>query len=61
MYQQQLPLNDIEDIMGHETSAETALYIHVPETMKKQALEFIYLQGETSWPYMQGGQSRLLC
>jgi len=59
MYQQQIPLNDIEDIMGHETSAETALYVHVPETMKKQALEFISLHGETSWPYMQGGQSKL--
>jgi len=59
MYQQQLPLNDIEDIMGHETEAETALYIHVPETLKKQALEFISLHGETSWPYMQGGESRL--
>ncbi len=59
MYQQQLPLDDIEDIMGHETSAETALYIHVPETMKKQALEFISIHGETSWPYMQGGQSKL--
>lgn len=61
MYQLKLPLNDIEDIMGHETEAETALYIHVPETMKKQALQFITLHGETSWPYMQGGESRLLC
>jgi site-specific recombinase XerD len=60
MYQQQVPLNDIEDIMGHETDAETALYIHVSEKMKKQALEFISLYGETSWPYMQGGKSRLL-
>ena len=61
MYLQQVPLDDIEDIMGHETSAETALYIHVPETMKKQALKFISLHGETSWPYMPGGQSRLSC
>lgn len=60
MYQQQIPFDDIEDIMGHETSAETALYIHVPEAMKKQALEFISLHGETSWPYMQGGESRFL-
>lgn len=60
MYQQEVPLDEIEDIMGHETSAETALYIHVPEQMKKQALKLISLQGQYSWPYMQGGASRLL-
>ncbi|MBC8180273.1 tyrosine-type recombinase/integrase [candidate division KSB1 bacterium] len=59
MYLQQVPLNDIEDIMGHETSAETALYIHVPEKLKQQALELISLQSEYSWPYMHGGASRL--
>ena len=46
MYQINTPLEDIEDIMGHETDAETALYIHVPEAMKKQALELICLQGQ---------------
>ena len=60
MYQQKVPLTDIEDIMGHETEAETALYIHVPEKFKKQALQLISLQGEYSWPYLQGGASRLL-
>jgi site-specific recombinase XerD len=59
MYQRNTPLEDIEDIMGHETEAETALYIHVPEPMKKQALELISLQGEYSWPYRQGGASQL--
>jgi site-specific recombinase XerD len=43
--------------LGHETAAETALYIHVPEKLKQQALELISLQGEYSWPYMQGGAS----
>jgi site-specific recombinase XerD len=60
MYQLNTPLDDIEDMMGHETAAETALYIHIPEPMKKQALELISLQGECSWPYLQGGASRLL-
>ena len=60
MYLQKVPLDDIEDMMGHETSAETALYIHVPEEMKQQALELISLQGEYSWPYMYGGTSQLL-
>lgn len=60
MYLQKVPVDDIEDLMGHETQAETALYIHVPEQLKKQALEQITLDGEFSWPFMQGGTSRLL-
>jgi integrase/recombinase XerD len=60
MYLQRVPLNDIQDVMGHETEAETALYIHVPEKLKKQALEIISIEGEFSWPYMYGGTSRLL-
>jgi len=60
LYLQRVPLNDIQDVMGHETEAETALYIHVPEKLKQQALEIISIDGEYSWPYMQGGASRLL-
>jgi len=60
MYLAKTPLNDIEDMMGHETQAETALYIHVPDDLKKQALESISIEGEFSWPYMYGGTSRLL-
>ncbi len=59
MYLQRVPLNDIQDVMGHETEAETAIYIHVPEKLKKQALEIITIEGEFSWPYMYGGTSRL--
>jgi len=59
MYLAKTPLNDLEDILGHETEAETALYIHVPEQLKQQALEHITLQGEFSWPYVYGGTSRL--
>ena len=49
MYLQGVPLNNIQDIMGHETEAETALYIHVPEDLKKQALETIAIEGKFSW------------
>ena len=61
MYLTKTPLEDIEDMMGHETNAETALYIHVPDDLKKQALETITIEGEFSWPFMYGGKSKLLC
>ncbi len=59
MYLKRVPLNDIQDLMGHETEAETAIYIHIPEKLKQQALEIITIEGEFSWPYMYGGTSRL--
>jgi integrase/recombinase XerD len=59
MYLQRVPLNDIQNVMGHETEAETAIYIHVPEQLKQQALEIIAIEGEFSWPYMHGGASKL--
>lgn len=61
MYLAKTPIADIEDMMGHQTQAETALYIHVSENLKKQALETIAIQGELSWPFMYGGTSQLLC
>jgi integrase/recombinase XerD len=60
MYLQRVPLNDIQDIMGHETEAETVLYIHVPEKLKRQALQIISIEEEFSWPFLYGGTSRLL-
>jgi len=59
MYRQQVPVADIQVMMGHETEAETALYIHVPDELKKQALEQISLEGDYSWPYLYGGASQL--
>ena len=61
MYLAKTPIEDIEDMMGHQTQAETALYIHVPDDLKKQALETIAIEGEVSWPFMYGGTSQLLC
>jgi integrase/recombinase XerD len=59
MYLQNASLNEIQDMLGHETESDTALYIHVPDNLKKQALETIAIEGEFSWPYFQGGVSRL--
>lgn len=59
MYLQRVPLDDIQNVMGHETEAETAIYIHVPEQLKRQALQIISIEKQFSWPYMYGGASRL--
>lgn len=59
MYLQNASVNEVQDMLGHETQAETAIYIHVPEQLKQQALETIAIEGEVSWPYLQGGASRL--
>jgi integrase/recombinase XerD len=61
MYLANIPLTDIQDLMGHETEAETSLYIHVPDQLKRQALQQISTDGSFSWPFMQGGASRLSC
>ena len=59
MYLQRIPLHHLQDVMGHYTEAETALYIHVPEHLKQQALEIITIEKQFSWPYRYGGTSRL--
>jgi len=59
MYLQRVPINDIQDVIGQETEAETAIYIHIPEKLKQQVLAMISIEGEFSWPSMYGGTSRL--
>jgi integrase/recombinase XerD len=59
MYLAKTPLANIQDLMGHETQAETSIYIHVPEQMKRLALQQIAIDGKFSWPFLQGGISRL--
>jgi integrase/recombinase XerD len=59
MYLAKTPLADIQDLMGHESEAETSIYIHVPEQMKRLALQQISIDGKFSWPFLQGGASRL--
>jgi len=41
MYEHGVPADAISRIMGHDTIEETSLYIHVPDWMKKEALEKI--------------------
>lgn len=45
MYMKKVPLEDIKAMMGHETTAETAVYIHVSDAVQKQALELITING----------------
>lgn len=49
MYHQGIPLQAIQAMLGHNKKAETALYIHVSDHIKKQALEQISLQGGPLW------------
>lgn len=60
MYLAKTPLVDIQDLMGHETETETSIYIHVPQQMKRLALQQIAIDGKVSWPFLQGGMSKLL-
>jgi hypothetical protein len=59
MYLAKTPIDHIQDLMGHQTQAETSIYIHVPEQMKRVALQQISIDGKFSWPFLQGGASRL--
>lgn len=61
MYLAKIPPDHIQDLMGHENQAETSLYIHVPDQMKREALQHISINGKFSWPFLQGGASGLSC
>ena len=45
MYHAGVPLDAIQTMMGHDHNTETAVYIHVSDSLKKNALEQIDLQG----------------
>jgi len=49
MYHQKVPLTAIQAMMGHGKIAESAVYIHVSDQLRKQALEQITIQGGLSW------------
>ena len=51
MYHQKVPLSAIQAMMGHSSQDETAIYIHVSDQLKKQALEIITITGESSCPF----------
>lgn len=45
MYQKGVPTSAIEAMLGHDSTDETSIYIHVPESNKQQALEKIKIAG----------------
>lgn len=45
MYHQNVPLSAIQDMMGHDSVAETSIYIHVSEKLKQIALDSIFISG----------------
>ena len=49
MYHQGVPLSAIRTMMGHEKIAETAIYVHVSDQVKKLALEHITISGGSLW------------
>ena len=49
MYHCGTPLPAICAMMGHDTEAETTIYVHVSDKLKKHAIERISIEGRTSW------------
>lgn len=49
MYHQSVPLNAISDMMGHDSIADTSIYVHVSEKLKQLALDSIHISRRTSW------------
>ena len=49
MYHQNVPLNAIRDMMGHDSIAETSIYVHVSDKLKQLALDNIRISGRLSW------------
>ena len=49
MYHQNVPLNAIQVMMGHDSIAETSIYVHVSDKLKQLALDNISISRRTSW------------
>jgi integrase/recombinase XerD len=49
MYCHSVPFSAIQAMLGHTRKAETAVYVHVPDYMKQQALAKISLLGGDLW------------
>ena len=45
MYAEDVPVEAIEAMLGHTTTAETSIYIHVSKARKQRALDRITIQG----------------
>jgi integrase/recombinase XerD len=49
MYHQNVPLSDIQAMMGHDSIADTSIYIHVSDKLKQLALDSILISRRLSW------------
>jgi site-specific recombinase XerD len=49
MYHNNVPLFAIQDMMGHESIADTSIYIHVSDKLKQLALDSILISRRFSW------------
>jgi site-specific recombinase XerD len=49
MYHHNVPLSAIQAMMGHDSIAETAIYIHVSDKLQQQALDYVSTSGRVSW------------
>ncbi|MCK5545271.1 MAG: tyrosine-type recombinase/integrase [Desulfobulbaceae bacterium] len=49
MYRQGVPYSAIQAMMGHERKEETALYVHIPVRLKKEALAKVAISGGDPW------------
>ena len=49
MYSRGVPFSAIQAMLGHENKAETSLYIHIPDQMKKQGLALVSISGGETW------------
>jgi site-specific recombinase XerD len=49
MYHCGTPLPALCVMMGHDKKAETTVYVHVSDKLKKHALDRINIEGRTSW------------
>jgi site-specific recombinase XerD len=49
MYHCGVPLSDIQVMMGHDSIADTSIYIHVSDKLKQLALDSILISRRFSW------------
>jgi site-specific recombinase XerD len=49
MYHQNVPLDAIQYMMGHDSIADTSIYIHVSDKLKQLALDSILISRRFSW------------
>ena len=49
MYHCGVPLSDIQAMMGHDSIADTSIYIHVSDKLKQLALDQILISRRLSW------------